>query len=106
MVIFKIIINLFLPRFFFFSVIDQHYDVSVYDEFAISGNTAILKCQVPSLIKQFIITESWIRDSNLEISATNDKYSFFRSGELHVKQITIADSFSKFRCKTRHQLTK
>lgn len=86
-------------------MIDQHYDVSVYDEFAISGNTAVLKCQVPSQIRKFIRTEAWIRDGSLEIASTNDKYSFFQTGELHVKQVTAADSFSKFRCRVRNTLT-
>lgn len=86
-------------------MIDQHYEVSVYDEFAITGNTAVLKCQTPSSVKQFIRTEAWIHDSGLEITSTNEKYSFFATGELHVKQVTTADAFSKFRCRTRHVLT-
>lgn len=86
-------------------MIDQHYEVSVYDEFAITGNTAVLKCQTPSSVKQFIRTEAWIRDSALEITATNEKYSFFATGELHVKQVSVSDSFAKFRCRTRHVLT-
>lgn len=84
---------------------DQPYEASVYDEFAISGNTAVLKCQVKNSMKKFIKTEAWIRDSALEITSTNDKYSFFQTGELHVKQVNTADSFSKFRCRIRNILT-
>lgn len=101
----KISNHLTKKKFFFPPVIDQQYDVSVYDEFAISGNTAVLKCQVPSQIRQFIKTEAWIRDAGLEITTTTDKYSFFQTGELHVKQVTTADSFSKFRCRVRNVLT-
>jgi len=87
------------------AVIDQQFEVSVYDEFAISKGTAVLKCQVPSQLRQFVRTEAWIRDSSLEITSTNDKYSFFQTGELHVKEIATADSFSKFKCRVKNILT-
>ncbi|RWS06193.1 Down syndrome cell adhesion molecule-like protein Dscam2, partial [Dinothrombium tinctorium] len=34
-----------------------------------------------------------------------EKYSVFPNGELHIRNTVISDSYSKYRCKTRHLLT-
>lgn len=35
---------------FFVSVVNQKYKVQVHDEYVMSGNTAVLKCQVSSFV--------------------------------------------------------
>lgn len=48
---------LFLP-----AVVQQFYQSRVIDEFVLLGNTAILKCLVPSFVTDFVQIEAWITD--------------------------------------------
>jgi predicted hotdog family 3-hydroxylacyl-ACP dehydratase len=47
----------------FVSVVAQYFEVQVYDQFAIRGNAAIFKCQVPSFVADHVDVVGWI-DSN------------------------------------------
>lgn len=46
-----------------FAVVAQYFEVQVYDQFAIRGNAAIFKCQVPSFVADHVDVVGWI-DSN------------------------------------------
>ncbi|OXU29267.1 hypothetical protein TSAR_012207 [Trichomalopsis sarcophagae] len=54
--------------------VSQYFEVQVYDVFAIRGNAAIFKCQVPSFVGDYVIVAEWI-SSNAE-SFTFDKQSY------------------------------
>lgn len=43
-------------------VVQQYYDTDVNKEYAIRGNSAVLKCQVPSFVADFVVVESWHTD--------------------------------------------
>lgn len=47
----------------FIPVVAQYFEVQVYDQFAIRGNAAIFKCQVPSFVADHVDVVGWI-DSN------------------------------------------
>lgn len=49
------------------TVVSQHYDTDVNKEYAITGNSAILKCQVPSFVADFITVLSWHTDKKDDI---------------------------------------
>lgn len=42
-------------------------------EYVIRGNTAILKCSIPSYLADFVRIESWIDDTNTVLT-TSDNY--------------------------------
>lgn len=42
----------------------QYYDIDVIKEFAIQGNSAILKCLIPSFVADFVGVVSWHTDQN------------------------------------------
>ena len=46
-----------------FKVVIQEYDADFYKANVINGNDALLKCEIPSFVADFVIVESWI-DSN------------------------------------------
>lgn len=48
----------------FISVVSQYYDVDVNKEYVIRGNSAILKCQIPSFVADFLNVVSWHTDQN------------------------------------------
>lgn len=64
---------------FHFAVVKQKYEVQVYDEYVISGNTAVLRCQVPSYVTEYIMVTSWIQDGIINIYPNTDTGRFFHS---------------------------
>ncbi|XP_050547934.1 uncharacterized protein LOC126909541 [Daktulosphaira vitifoliae] len=44
-------------------IVEQLYQLRVNDEFVLNGNTAVLKCIVPSFIGDFLEIKEWISDS-------------------------------------------
>lgn len=47
-------------------VVIQSYETDVIKEFAIRGNAAIMKCQVPSYVADFVVVISWHTSSGEE----------------------------------------
>lgn len=47
-----------------FLVVAQNYEIDVIKEFAIRGNSAIMKCQVPSYVSDFVQVISWITEDS------------------------------------------
>lgn len=59
-----------------FAVIKEGYEVKVYDEYVISGNSALLRCQLPSYVSEFVMVTSWIQDSSINIYPSSDISKF------------------------------
>jgi len=43
--------------------VEQSYQLRVNDEFVLKGNTAILKCIVPSFVGDFLEIIEWVSES-------------------------------------------
>lgn len=48
-------------------MVPQAYTVNVMDEAVLKGNSAILKCHIPSFVADFITVDSWLEDEHREI---------------------------------------
>uniref|UniRef100_A0A336LNV3 CSON015509 protein n=1 Tax=Culicoides sonorensis TaxID=179676 RepID=A0A336LNV3_CULSO len=48
------------------TVVAQAYSVSIMDEHVLRGNTAILKCHIPSFVSDFVAVDAWIDDEGVE----------------------------------------
>ncbi|RWS24797.1 Down syndrome cell adhesion molecule-like protein [Leptotrombidium deliense] len=88
----------------------QSFDVRVYDEFAIIGNTGVLRCQLPNYLQDFVSVNAWIRSDGYVVKAyaptdMNSKYLMFATGELHIKSVRQEDSDFTFRCQIMDHLT-
>lgn len=46
----------------FRTVVAQPYQPEILTEYVIRGNSAILKCSIPSYIAEFVTVEAWIRE--------------------------------------------
>lgn len=55
-------------------VVASFYETRVIDEFVLRGNAAILKCNLPSFIADFVYVEAWIADDGTEILPNNDVF--------------------------------
>uniref|UniRef100_A0A8W7P936 Ig-like domain-containing protein n=1 Tax=Anopheles coluzzii TaxID=1518534 RepID=A0A8W7P936_ANOCL len=49
------------------AVINQHYGADILMEYVIRGNSAILKCSIPSFVSDFVRVEAWIDEENNEL---------------------------------------
>lgn len=62
--------------FWIVTVVTQRYEVNVMDEYVLRGNSAIIKCHIPSFVADYVYVSAWVEDGNLVItpSLTDDAY--------------------------------
>ncbi|XP_043064025.1 Down syndrome cell adhesion molecule-like protein Dscam2 isoform X29 [Drosophila ficusphila] len=93
------------------AVVHQFYQTRVIDEFVLRGNSATLKCLVPSFVADFIDVEGWIDEEGVEIlrplpdDSMDGKYLVLPSGELHIREVGPEDGYKSYQCRTKHRLT-
>ncbi|GFT31974.1 ig-like domain-containing protein [Nephila pilipes] len=52
-------------------VIRVKYEIRTYDDFVVKGNTAVLKCYVPSSVQDFVPVISWETDEGFTIQRSS-----------------------------------
>lgn len=67
----------FHPVFKFIStallaVVTQYYEAEVVSEYVIRGNTAVLKCNIPSFVADFVKVEAWVDSDGGQYLQTDD----------------------------------
>uniref|UniRef100_A0A8D8U9N9 Down syndrome cell adhesion molecule-like protein Dscam2 n=1 Tax=Cacopsylla melanoneura TaxID=428564 RepID=A0A8D8U9N9_9HEMI len=91
------------------AVVSQVYETDVNKEYTIRGNSAILKCQIPSFVADFVSVISWHTDQVDEVFTYNTdydgKYLVLPSGELHIRDVGPEDGYKSYQCRTKHRLT-
>ncbi|XP_071522341.1 cell adhesion molecule Dscam1 [Panulirus ornatus] len=91
------------------AVVPQIYSAEVLTEYIIRGNSAILKCNIPSFVADFVSVQAWVADDGTTIYPTENydgKYLVLPSGELHIRSVTSEDGFKSYKCRTVHRLTQ
>ena len=89
-------------------MINQKYTIQIHDEYVIAGNTAVLKCQVPSYVSDYIIINAWILSTGLNLYPNTDageKYNVLSNGDLYITNVNQNDAQISYQCKTTHRLT-
>lgn len=64
-----------------FTVVNQYYEAEVVSEYVIKGNTAVLKCTIPSFVADFLRVEAWVASDGTEYIPQDD---FGRSPTVHI----------------------
>lgn len=59
-----------------FSVVSHPHSVNVMDEHVLKGNSAILKCHIPSFVSDFVTIDAWIDEE------TGEEFRYDAGGEL------------------------
>lgn len=59
---------LLILNFCLFLVVNQLYTVNVMDESVLRGNTAILKCHIPSFVADYVFVSGWTSDDGDDYS--------------------------------------
>ncbi|XP_055318406.1 cell adhesion molecule Dscam2 isoform X29 [Sitodiplosis mosellana] len=90
------------------AVVSQLYDTDVNKAYVIRGNAAILKCEIPSFVADFVSVVSWHTDQDETFYPATDydgKYLVLPSGELHIREVGPEDGYKSYQCRTKHRLT-
>nr|CAD7441248.1 unnamed protein product [Timema bartmani] len=86
----------------------QEYTIDAGSSIVVRGNSAVLRCIVPSFVKDFIKVTSWLQDGNFNIFPSRDgdgKLHMLPTGELVVVNAGSADSYSTYQCRVAHRLS-
>ncbi|XP_070066221.1 cell adhesion molecule Dscam1 isoform X22 [Drosophila virilis] len=90
------------------AVVSQHYEEDIHKAFVIRGNSAILKCDIPSFVADFVNVISWHTDQEENFYPDTEydgKYLVLPSGELHIREVGPEDGYKSYQCRTKHRLT-
>lgn len=55
-----------------FSVVNQFYDAEIIKEYVMRGNSAIVKCSIPSFVADFVHVVAWVDDEGEEYVRATD----------------------------------
>ena len=61
-----IIIGQLLRKIICFSVVAQEFITEAHNVHVIIGNSALLKCEIPSFVADFVSVASWVENNGLE----------------------------------------
>jgi hypothetical protein len=80
-------------------VVNQFYEAEIMTEYVIRGNTALLKCSIPSFVADFVQVESWVDDEGKIYVASEDygKLSRYVPFDLYFVCTLMLTSFQIFR---------
>lgn len=53
-------------------VVNQYYGADILMEYVIKGNSAVLKCSIPSFVADFVKVESWIDEKGIELFSSDN----------------------------------
>lgn len=90
------------------AVVNQKYTVQVHDEYVMVGNTALLKCQVPTYMSEIVMVTAWVQDTGMHLYPNTDiggKYIVLANGDLYVDNVTPNDAHKSYSCRTVNRLT-
>ncbi|GLG96443.1 Uncharacterized protein GBIM_03426 [Gryllus bimaculatus] len=89
-------------------VVHQPYEVQVYRAHVLLGNTAVLRCNIPAFVKDYVTITSWFRDDTIILPGRDDassRYVVTSSGDLHIRGAKPEDGVPRYSCHTLHALT-
>nr|XP_029721290.1 Down syndrome cell adhesion molecule-like protein Dscam2 isoform X11 [Aedes albopictus] len=92
------------------AVVIQSYEAEADNEYVIRGNSAIMKCEIPSFVADFVAVDLWFDSDGTEYypgdeSSLDGKYMVLPSGELHIREVGPEDGYKSYQCRTKHRLT-
>ena len=59
-------------------MVTQDYDTDLLKAFVIHGNDALLKCEIPSFVADFVSVDSWIDNQHNQYFISMNNYGNFR----------------------------
>lgn len=59
--------NTLLILYFYFVVVYQHYEPEVQNPGGFIGSNVLIKCNIPSFVKEYVTVTSWLQEPNFNI---------------------------------------
>ncbi|KAK6641870.1 hypothetical protein RUM44_013588 [Polyplax serrata] len=89
--------NVYLPKQDY--VVNQFYKAEILTEYVIRGNTAVLKCSIPSFVADYVVVEAWIDENGKELVASDHDYvvNQFYTAEI-LKEYVIRGNTAILKC--------
>ncbi|XP_063232283.1 cell adhesion molecule Dscam2-like [Bacillus rossius redtenbacheri] len=88
--------------------VSQPYQVQVQSALTLTGNVAMLRCDVPSFVHALVAVTGWQSEEPPHPRATlhpGGRFVMTASGSLHVAEASPSDGRARYYCWTRHVLT-
>lgn len=89
----------------------------MFDEYVLIGNTAVLKCNIPNYLKDYLIIMAWIEEPTgrtIQLTGSytiahhhasnHSKYIMLPSGELYIRKTDNSFNQRTYKCRARHRL--
>ncbi|XP_075543760.1 cell adhesion molecule Dscam1-like [Dermacentor variabilis] len=92
-------------------VVLEKFMASVYDAYVVRGNSAVLRCQLPPAVRDYVTVTSWVLDDGVTIgmladSGVHNRYLMLPTGELLVRDVDgSTDAHHSYRCQVHNKLT-
>lgn len=75
---------------------NQFYKAEILTEYVIRGNTAVLKCSIPSFVADFVHVEAWIDEDGKEMTATENYGKKIKENPHHFPfSLTLMPSYGR-----------
>ncbi|XP_023706889.1 Down syndrome cell adhesion molecule-like protein Dscam2 isoform X2 [Cryptotermes secundus] len=90
------------------AVVMQDFSVGATGSSVTRGNMAVLRCVVPSFVRDFLSVTSWLQDQKFNIYPSSEgdgKFHMLPTGELIVLNVGNSDSYSTYQCRVTHRLS-
>ncbi|XP_048510955.1 Down syndrome cell adhesion molecule-like protein Dscam2 isoform X2 [Athalia rosae] len=91
------------------AVVNQRYDAEVQSPGGFLGNNVLMRCSVPSFVREHVAVTSWLQEPSFNIypsTISDGKYHMLPTGELMIINISRSDAQMTYRCRTHHRLTQ
>lgn len=69
--------SLYTSQFPIFTVVVQAYEAEADNEYVIRGNAAIMKCEIPSYVSDFIVVDMWADSEGGSYYPNEENYGTF-----------------------------
>lgn len=66
-----------------FPVVIQQYEAEADNEYVIRGNSAIMKCEIPSYVSDFIVVDMWADSDGGSYSPNDENYGTISQQKSH-----------------------
>ncbi|XP_050319613.1 cell adhesion molecule Dscam2-like [Bactrocera neohumeralis] len=102
-------VQLFLVMFLIEAVVNQRYEPEVQNPGGFIGSNVLIKCNIPSFVKEYVTVTSWLQEPNFNIYPSlegDGKNHMLPTGKLLVYNITRTDAHKVYCCRTYRTLTQ
>lgn len=74
-------------------MVNQFYDAEIIKEYVIRGNTAVLKCSIPSFVADFVYVESWIDEEGTVYTASGTDSNYGALSNMIILMIIMIELY-------------